>query len=139
MAMVFTECFIAYAGDATFDSSRVSITRSRRYRSRRLRRQNRDVVSFTHARSLLDEDLNSSDSDVDEFIIPREQVNESMFSFIGSSTSHEGDDPFTRIAKIGNDLDGLVRYIRRKVEILALDSNIQCFGILAFSLQDWDL
>ncbi|KAI5123393.1 hypothetical protein M0805_006101 [Coniferiporia weirii] len=141
MSTIFSDCFIAFAGDTTLNTSRVSATRSRRHRSRRLRRESRNIVSFAHVSSFQGDDSESSESDLDESAIPPELARDA-YSFAARSVSDSfgEEDFFSRNEKITKDLDALVRYIRREVERLALTSeSSRSFGVLAFSLQDWDL
>ena len=62
-------------------------------------------------------------------------------SFIGDSTiSFAEEDAFTRVEKMSRELDGLVRFIRRSVEHLESKGGPESstFGILSFTLEDWD-
>lgn len=62
-------------------------------------------------------------------------------SFIGDTTiSFAEEDAFTRAEKMSSELDTLIRFIRRGVENLGSkgDTESSTFGILSFSLEDWD-
>ncbi|PAV21033.1 hypothetical protein PNOK_0366000 [Pyrrhoderma noxium] len=141
MSILFSDCFAVFSGDNTLNTSRSSATHSRRHRSRRQRRERRNVVSFVPVQSIRYDDSSSSESDIDESIIPDTLPRETEASFaIPSMDESIGDDFFARNEKILKDLDALVRYIRREVDRISLaDSGSQTLGILAFSLQDWDL
>ena len=141
MSILFSDCFAVFSGDNTLNTSRSSATHSRRHRSRRQRREKRNVVSFVPVQSIRYDDSSSSESDIDESIIPDNLPRETEASFaIPSMDESIGDDFFVRNEKILKDLDALVRYIRREVDRISLaDSGSQTLGILAFSLQDWDL
>ncbi|THH11716.1 hypothetical protein EW145_g475 [Phellinidium pouzarii] len=140
MSIVFSDYFVAFAGDTTLNTSRISASHSRRHRSRRLRRERRNVVSYAHVSSFQGDEYETSDSDLDESLTPQELAQDS-FSFAASLTgSFEEEDIFSRNEKMARDLDALVRFIRREVERLASSiTGMRSFGVLAFSLQDWDL
>ena len=133
--MIFSECFIAFAGDTTFDASRISNSKARRHRSRKLRRESRNVVSFSQPSSLLLEESDDSDSDVDDSVLLAQE--EKSFNF---TISFAEEDFFSRNDKILKDLDSLVRYFRKGVDLLSNgdSENAAIFEMLTFSLQDWD-
>ncbi|TFK55410.1 hypothetical protein OE88DRAFT_1764883 [Heliocybe sulcata] len=132
MSLYFSDCFVAFAGDSTHDISRASLIMTRRHRSRQQRRLRRNVIGFSHPLSV--DDDSDSDSDGEGEMAP-----EPSFSATASvSLAEEGF--FERLDKMSSDLDGLVRFIRRGVESLAagVGDSGQVFGVLAFSLEDWD-
>ena len=135
MCLHFTDCFVAFAGDSTHDISRQSLLHMKRHRSKRLKRQRRDVVGFsTSIRELEDTSDSDSDSDVE---VPLEP----SFSYAASTAISFVEESFlSRVDKMSSELDGLVRFIRRGVESLAGGSSAGAptFGILAFDLEDWD-
>lgn len=140
MCLHFSEGFVAFAGDttATLDVSRQSIT-IKRHRSRRQRRHRRNVIGFSQF--LRDDD--SSDEDEDHFEAEsgdRDAPLEPSYSITDSSISGE-EDFFTRVERMSSELDGLVRFLRRGVESLAGGTSeaASAFGVLAFSLEDWDI
>lgn len=138
MSISFSDQFTAFAGDTTLNTSRISESKARRHRSRRFRRENRNIVSYDQIPSFLQDDSGSSESELDESVIPQEQ--DGMLSFEGQSANQSfADDFFGQNDKMTKDLDKLVRYIRKEVERSALSEGLQAFDILAFSLQDWDL
>lgn len=139
MCIVFYDCFVAFAGDTTLNTSQTSTGRRHRHRSRRQRRQRLDVVSFAPISSFRD-DSDSSDSDLDESVV-QEITEENIQTFAAPSAyeSFSVDDFFDQNEKLVKDLDSRVRYIRREVERLASGSVGSQFDVLAFSLQDWDL
>lgn len=57
-----------------------------------------------------------------------------------ASPSYAKEDFSTQLEKLAGELDGLVRYIRRGVETLARGTSdtASAFGVLAFTLEDWD-
>lgn len=136
MSVSFSEHFTAFAGDTTLSISRISGTRARKHRSRRLRRESRNIVSYDQIPSFLEDDSESSESELDESILREEH--EDLQSFAAQSIS-ESDDIVSQNDKMSRDLDRLVRYIRREVEHFALSEEIPLLDVLAFSLQDWDL
>ncbi|KAH0840303.1 hypothetical protein J3R83DRAFT_1313 [Lanmaoa asiatica] len=138
MCIHFRTFFTTFAGDTTHDISRLSIS-MRRHRSRRQRRQRKDVIGFS-APLLTDiEDDSDTDTDVDmdADLTGRREAFEPSFSV--ASSYAEGDFS-TRLEKLSEELDGLVRYVRRGVENLARGTSdaASAFGVLAFTLEDWD-
>lgn len=104
--------------------------------SRKQRRRRKNVIGFSHA---MNPSPQTSDSEMEG---DEDEVDYSYsVSGINTSTFAENDDLFTKINKMSTDLDGLVRFIRRGVETLAGGTGdaSTTFGILAFSLEDWDL
>jgi len=80
-----------------------------------------------------------SDSDSDESDEDEENPIESPAG--GSfSVSIDGGDFSVKVERIGQELDGLVRFISRGVESLAAGTgdSAPIFGMLAFSLEDWE-
>lgn len=95
-------------------------------------------MSYTPVSVIIDHS-SDSESDLDESeVLQSLEVNNSM-SFAESSMYESfAEDDFTgRTEKMMKDLDSLVRYIRREAERFA--TTFHTFGVLAFSLQDWDL
>lgn len=135
MCIYFSDCFVAFAGDATLDITRQSINITQRHRSRHLRRQQRDVVGFSQAVAPSVPSDSDRDSDFDE-----KNTVEPSFSNGGVSTSLADEDISTRLDTMASELNGLVRFVRRGAESLAsgTSSAASAFGVLAFSLEDWD-
>ncbi|KAH9899569.1 Spc98 family-domain-containing protein [Cubamyces lactineus] len=148
MSLHYTDCFVSFAGDTTHDISRASLhvaSRRSRHRSRRLRRQRRDVIGFAQAPSLLHpSDDSASESDEDE-----EGLDEASLagrsgrepSFFSTTTASFAEDGFMeRLDKMSSELDALVRFVRRGVESLAAGTGeaAPAFGMFAFALEDWD-
>lgn len=107
----------------------------RRHRSRRQRRLRNNVIGFS--RPHIDPE---SDDDSDTDIEVQNEVAEApstSFSLAPSST--EANIP-EQLERLSSELDRLVRYIRRGAESLAGGTSdvAYAFGILAFSLDDWD-
>jgi gamma-tubulin complex component 5 len=105
----------------------------KRHRSRRQRRQRRNVIGFSQ--SLLSQDSSEEDeSDLDEGEM---QSLEPSFD----AMTHGAESSLDSLDKMSSDLDGLVRFIRRGVESLAggTGNAAPAFGVLAFALEDWDL
>ncbi|KAI9000737.1 Spc98 family-domain-containing protein [Trametes punicea] len=149
MSLHYTECFVSFAGDTTHDISRASlrlVSRRSRHRSRRLRKQRRDVIGFAQAPSLLHASDESSDSDEDEEGLDEESLagrsgREPSFSLGASTTASFAEDGFLeRLDKMSSELDALVRFVRRAVESLAAGTGeaAPAFGVFAFALEDWD-
>ncbi|KAF8961118.1 Spc98 family-domain-containing protein [Flammula alnicola] len=141
MCLHFSEGFVTFAGDttATLDVSRQSIN-MKRHRSRRQRRQRKNVIGFSQ---FLQDDDDSSDEDQDLLTEGSGQSNdppEPSYSMLGESVNSE-EDFFVRVERMSSELDGLVRFLRRGVESLAGGTSeaAPAFEVLAFSLEDWDI
>lgn len=121
MALAFTS--------ATTSTSNTSVnlgaSLSGKHRSRRIRRQRRNVVSFSQDH--LDESSSSSEEEYD--------VEQSFVSSINVPDDGEELD----LGKMEGELDSLVRYIRRGVEGQLIGEGGGVFEVLAFALEDWDL
>ncbi|TFY79426.1 hypothetical protein EWM64_g4587 [Hericium alpestre] len=135
MALYFNNCFVAFAGDTTLDISRHSLTGLKKHRSRRLQRQRRNAIGFVQ--SLRERDSDSSDSDSDADLEGDAPAVIDVLTVSQASFEEEG---FGRIDKMSEELDGLVRFVRRAVEGLAGGASeaASAFGIFAFTLEDWD-
>jgi gamma-tubulin complex component 5 len=136
MCLYFSDCFVAFAGDATHDHSRPSIELSRRHRSRRHRREQRNVIGFSQSiQYSLAEDTDSDENDDEVHAL------ESSFSVVNATTVSFAEESFSsRLDKMGAELDGLVRFIRRGAESLGNGTPdiASAFGMFAFTLEDWD-
>ncbi|KAF7294147.1 hypothetical protein HMN09_01143100 [Mycena chlorophos] len=139
MALHFGELFTSAAGNTTvtLDVSRQSII-SRRHRSRRQRAQRKNVVSFS-MQDFPDSD-ESSDEEEDEEIDLEDGGGATTFS-MSQSMNEPSVDGFGRVDKMSEELDGLVRFVRRGAESLAgaAGDAAASFSVLAFALEDWDL
>ena len=134
----FRTFFTTFAGDTTHDISRLSIS-MRRHRSRRQRRQRKDVIGFSVP---LPTDTEDSDTDTDA------DANDDVGQVEGrradlsmsAAPSYTEENLSTRLEKMSGELDGLVRYVRRCAESLARGASDagSSFGVLAFTLEDWD-
>ena len=142
MTLHFADCFVAFAGDSTLDISRQSLVLMKRHRSRRLKRQRKNIIGFTQSLREKQEDSSSSDSDVEEHEVSLEAGAEPSFSLAASTTSisFAEESFYVRLDKMSSELDALVRFIRRGVESLAGGTGeaASTFGIFSFALEDWD-
>jgi gamma-tubulin complex component 5 len=134
----FTNLFTAFAGDTTHDISRQSITL--RHRSRRQRKQRRNVIGFAASLQDLSSDEDEDENDFDAEAGEGPSLDASMSFFDTSGPLSDGDF-FGWIEKVSREVDGLVRYIRRGVESIAGGTTeaASTYGVLAFALEDWDL
>jgi len=134
MAQHFTDAFIAVSGETT--SHDVSQNISLKHRSRRLRRQRRNVISFSQEHDIEEDSSSSSDSDYDGQ--HASLVDASSFSM---AADNDELDLGQRIDKMTRELDALVRFLRRGTESIAGSASeaASTFGVLAFALEDWDL
>lgn len=142
MCVHFRTFFTTFAGDTTHDISRLSIS-MRWHRSRRQRRQRKDVIGFSVSLPTDTEDDSDTDNDTDMEMDA--QINEAEGSGVlepsfSIAPSHAEEDFSTRLERLSGELDGLVRYIRRGAESLARGTSdaASAFGVLAFMLEDWD-
>lgn len=146
ISLYFTECFAALKGELPQDSvsrSRdTSVSRFRRYKSKRLRRLHRNTIEFSRKEDNeergFDLGKESSDSEQDD---DGEGYDAEPPSFVGDATiSFAEEDAFTRVEKMSRELDGLIRFIRRSVEDLGSKGGQESatFGVLSFALEDWD-
>lgn len=137
MALHFSDCFVAYAGSRnTHDVSRQSITPMKAHRSRRLKRQRKNVIGF--AQPVAANIDTSSDSDTDDDA-PLSAV-EPEYSLATAGISFAEESFVIRLDKMASELDALVRFVRRGVEGLAGGANeaAAVFDVFAFQLEDWD-
>ena len=136
MCLHFSEGFITFAGDSstTLDVSRQSLN-IKRHRSRSQRKRRRNVIGFLQS---LQDDSPSSDDEDDEDV---DAAVEPSVSMLGDSSRYSEGDFFARVERMSSELDGLVRFLRRGIETLAGGTSeaAPAFGVLAFSLQDWDV
>jgi len=145
MALHFSEGFLSFGGDTTttLDVSRQSLI-MKRHRSRRRRKQKRNVIGFSQF--VQDEDDDSSDPEeygAEGIERSSDPLEPSSFSVLGSSvvSLEEEEDFFVRVERMSSELDGLVRFLRRGIESLAGGTGeaAPAFGVLAFALEDWDI
>jgi len=140
LCMAFGRNFASLSGDAnnSIDISRLSISVSR-HKSKRLRRMNKDVISFLDSRPPIADDSEDSDSDLDDYAADREPDE------LDVSLQEEVEtDPFSKNEKISLELDNLVRFVRHSVDSLctSMSGNKETdgsFDVLSFALNDWDL
>ncbi|KIJ13301.1 hypothetical protein PAXINDRAFT_117334 [Paxillus involutus ATCC 200175] len=129
----FRDFFTTFAGDTTHDISRLSIS-MRRHRSRRQRRQRKDVIGFSLPPPGQDSE---DDSDTD---LEAEELKDAPEPSFSVAPSFSEEDFSTQLEKLSQELDALVRYIRRGAESLAGGTSdaAPAFGVLSFTLEDWD-
>lgn len=132
----FGDCFTSFTGETSSnqDASHRSLT-VRRHRSRRQRKYRRNVIGFSSSEPA-DE---SSDSSEDDDDVDEARPEPSFAIDLSSIWADEG--PVGQLDKMGNEVNGLIRFIRRGVDTLAGAEGeaAQIFSILAFCLEDWDL
>jgi len=142
IALHLDDCYTTLTGEAGGNPPRRptatqgSRRRKTRRRSRRLRK--RDVVGFAEDIPRFSDD-DSSDSDVDE--VPEISVAEQSMSMGVTSVSFAEENLASRIDRMSNEMERLVRYIRRSAEKIGADGgpDTTTFEVLSFSLEDWDL
>ncbi|KAF9226914.1 hypothetical protein BS17DRAFT_800830 [Gyrodon lividus] len=136
MCIHFRNFFTTFAGDTTHDISRLSIS-MRRHRSRRQRRQRKDVIGFFLAQPTPGQD---SEDESDTDLEAEEALKEAPEPSFSVAPSFSEEDFSAQLEKLSQELDGLVRYIRRGAESLAGGTSdaASAFGVLSFTLEDWD-
>lgn len=120
MALTFTSATTSTSNTGVS----LGVSLSGKHRSRRIRRQRRNVVSFSSDH--LDESSSSEEEEYD--------VEHSFATSVDVPNNEEMD-----LGKMEGELDSLVRYIRRGVEGHLLEEGGSMFEVLAFALEDWDL
>ncbi len=127
---------MAFAGDSqsTLDVSRQSL-HIKRHRSKAQRQRRRNVIGFLQ--TLQDSSLSSGEEDEEDV----DAAMEPSVSMLGDSSLYSEGNFFVRVERMSSELDGLVRFLRRGIETLAAGTSeaAPTFGVLAFSLQDWDV
>lgn len=106
------------------------------HRSRRLKRQRKNVIGFSQSIRHIEE---SSDSDSDQDP-SAEPVLEPSFSLATTTISFADESFDMRLEKMSDELDVLVRFVRRGIESLTGGTGeaASAFGVFAFALEDWD-
>jgi gamma-tubulin complex component 5 len=138
MALYFSDCFVTFAGAGnTHDISRQSITPIKTHRSRRLKRQRKNVIGFSSIQPLPSVDSSDTDTDTDEELAPNPI--EPEYS-LASNNSFEEESLNIRLDKMSSELDALVRFVRRGIEGLAESTSgtASVFNVFSFALEDWD-
>ncbi|KAI0092411.1 Spc98 family-domain-containing protein [Irpex rosettiformis] len=138
--LLFSDSFLAFAGDTAHDISRHTVKPIKHHRSRRLKRYNKNIIGFSQSLSAIPPS-SDSESDSGEDDGDQDYSNVSSFSAQHASESYVDEDNFVvRLDKMSSELDALVRFVRRGVESLAAGSGeaASSFGIFAFALEDWD-
>ena len=122
----------------SLNTSQVYSSKLRGHRSRRLRRESRNVVSFSGA-LLSGSDSESSDDDIDRSILSSD-VERAAYLAAAKDTDAFSERTFIAYhEKLTVELDELVRFIRRSLQTLLRGSRGSSFEVFAFSLEDWDL
>ena len=126
---------MTFSGDATFDSSHIHVSVSR-HRSRQLRQQRRNIVSFDLSNNLGVSSESDSDFDDGPAIVKQPQASFSA----ASDVSIQGEDLLIQVDGMSRELDGLIRFFRKGVEGLAggISDVASAFRVLSFALEDWD-
>ena len=139
MCLYFSDCFVAFAGDTTHDISKQSLVHMKRHRSKRRKRERKNVIGFSQSLHATEIGSSSSDSELEDE--ESMEVPETSFSLNATTTVDLVEESFhVRLDKMSSQLDALVRFIRRGVESLAAGTGeaAPAFGIFAFALEDWD-
>jgi len=127
IALRFHDALTTHASQA---SPRIG---SKSHRNRRVQQERSAATRF--ATSLRETVIQTSDSESD----PEDDVDVGPRSYRMPSASRDVQQLSGEITEMQDELDRLVRFVRREVEGLADGTSAaSTFSILAFSLEDWD-
>lgn len=147
---------MAYIAESISEEKKISfeaISNQKRRRwkhQKRTRRNERNTVGFVDgvtpseagtSSSSSDGEINEGDLERDEEVLAA-MVSERMNRPSLASSMSFAEESFTvKIDRVSDELDGLVRYVRKAVDVLAGGSNetSATFGVLAFMLEEWDM
>ncbi|CCA70717.1 hypothetical protein PIIN_04651 [Serendipita indica DSM 11827] len=144
LALYFGECLSTYMNERDNNSERQkdsTLARKRRRRhQRRARHAARNVIGFSDTHQT-ESTSSSSEGDVGEL---EEGNGDSMVMgppALANSTSFAEESFVVKVDRMSEELDGLVRYVRKAVDVLAGTTTpiASIFGILSFMLEEWDL
>jgi gamma-tubulin complex component 5 len=137
--------------DKTFSFEATSKQKKQHRRhQKRTRQRERNTIGFIQhiSPSGLESSSSSSDGEINEGDLERdEDILAGMASArmnrpsLASSISF-GEESFTvKVDRVSEELDGLVRYVRKAVDVLAGGSTetSATFGVLSFMLEEWDM
>lgn len=152
LALQFVSCFSAYLEERTSNGPEKPLAadishKKRRHHQKRARRNQRNTIGF--ADDVVPSDVDSSSSDDEEIkeedleqdqTLPEITQNRSRPS-LTSSISFAEESFTVKIDRVSDELDGLVRYVRKAVDVLAGGSNetSAVFGVFSFMLEEWDM
>ena len=137
--------------DKTFSFEATSKQKMRHRRhQKRTRHLERNTIGFIEhtAPSGAESSSSSSDGEINEGDLERdEDILASMASArmnrpsLASSISFAEESFTVKVDRLSEELDGLVRYVRKAVDVLAGGSNetSATFGVLSFMLEEWDM
>jgi len=135
-------------GDTTSTTEIASKQRRRHKRhQKRTRLKERNRIGFVGhaAASETESPSSSSDGEMKEADLeddgPGAGSEKANMSSLASSISFAEESFTVNIDRISDELDGLVRYVRKAVDVMAGGSSetTKTFGILSFMLEEWDM
>ncbi|KAG8809500.1 hypothetical protein FRC17_003413 [Serendipita sp. 399] len=152
LSLHFVECFSAYMATQFTDISDQRTTaavdqkgkKRRRRHQRRARRAGRNVIGFSDMPIPTSSDSSSSSDEeihLEETETGNEKLAEMRRPSLLASISFADASFALKMDRISEELDGLVRYVRKAIDVLAGGSSeaASTFGILSFMLEDWDM
>jgi gamma-tubulin complex component 5 len=156
LSLQFASALVAYIaestdGDKTFSFEATSKEKKRRRRhQKRTRHRERNTIGFIEhtAPSGVESSSSSSEGEINEGDLERDEailagmVSERMNRPSLASSISFAEESFTvKVDRVSDELDGLVRYVRKAVDVLAGGSNetSATFGVLSFMLEEWDM
>jgi gamma-tubulin complex component 5 len=140
--------------------------RRRRRHQRRARQQRRNVVSFSEAKEDGDVDSTSSSSSDEDEVVQESELEEQEEHLdapgemtvalndvadisrgprgrpsLAASMSFAEESFIAKVDRMSEELDKMVKYIRRALDVLAGGSAeiSSTFGVLSFLLEEWDM
>lgn len=153
LALQFASSFNAYLSESTSnDPSKQlepDLSRKRRRRhQKRARRTQRNTIGFADRIAPSDAESSSSDDEeIHEQDLEQEDALEDMASHrinrpsLASSVSFAEESFTVKVDRVSDELDSLVRYVRKAVDVLAGGSSeiSSTFSVFSFMLEEWDM
>ncbi|KAG8828493.1 hypothetical protein FRC19_003832 [Serendipita sp. 401] len=151
LSLHFVQCLEAYMTEqssSSADQRNVNYghdekRKRRRRHQRKARQAGRNVIGFSDVLKPISSD--SSSSSDEEVYLEETKGNDDKRAMRRPSLSASisfADASFSlKMDRISEELDGLVRYIRKAVDVLAGGTSeaASTFGIFSFMLEDWDM
>jgi gamma-tubulin complex component 5 len=124
--------------------------RRRRGHQKRTRQLERNTIGFIEqntpsgvesSSSSSDGEINEGDLEHDEEILAGMASAKMNRPSLASSISFAEESFTIKVDRVSEELDGLVRYVRKAVDVLAGGSSetSATFGVLSFMLEEWDM
>ena len=134
IALRFHDALTTHAGQVGQSSPRIG---SKLHRSRRVQWERSTTIGFATSSRETVVQTSDSESDLED---EDDGLRFDPRSYRMPSVSRDVQQLSGKIIEMQDELDGLVRFVRREVEGLAGGTSVAAstFSILAFALEDWD-